>query len=336
MKSVSLILPTQNMSESLGPLLKDLGASGLAEAFLEIIVVNDGSTDSTKNLLQIFSTELIYKNKLKVIHNKKSQGRFEARRQGAVSAKGELVFFLDSRIYLIPGTTEKIISSLQKHSFLMGMTIIDISKSVFNLYWERTHAWIYRKHYQDVKKGFYLSSENYEQYSKGTGLLVALKDDFLKACDKLGSVKIMADDTLLIQEIVQKHPIYVTSEFQFGWEPRQNLSEFLVRLFDRGPGFVQYHFFKQRTRFFYASLLAFTFGIFVLWGSWVQSSSLLPGLLSLIAIAGFSLILVTRNIFEFLKMFFLHILVLISFSAGILYGIVYCLLHLKKSTETRT
>lgn len=321
------------MVQYLEPLLNNLLKSDLLESLDEIIVVDDGSKDSTQEVLRSLSNHLLQKDFLKIIYNKEPQGRFEARRQGALLAKSEIVFFLDSRISLIPGTAREIMSILNKHSFLMGMTFIDVSKSIFNLYWERTHEWIYRKHYIDVKQGFYLNLENYEKYSKGTGILVVPRANFIKSCDALGTSEVLADDTLLIKDIIRTHPLYVTSQFQFAWEPRQNLSGFLLRLFDRGPGFVQYHFFEHRTRFFYASLLALIFTAIVLMISYLQWYSFFPGIFSILAVGGFSIILVTKSFPEILKLFFLHILVLISFSVGVIYGVLYCLNPFKKTKE---
>ncbi len=322
------------MVQYLEPLLRSIVSFGLTGALIEIIVVDDGSTDTTQERLRSLTNDLFKKDFLKILHNKVAKGRFEARRQGALLATGELVFFLDSRILLIPGTIQKIISSLSEYSYLMGMTFIDVSKSVFNLYWERTHEWIYRKHYTDVKNGFYLNLENYEQYSKGTGILVVPKNVFLSSCAAIGTSEVMADDTLLIKDIIQRHPLYVTSEFQFAWEPRQSLSEFLLRLFDRGPGFVQYHFFKNQTRFFYGSLMALFFTLFVLVFSYVQGGSLLPGIFLILSAGGFSIMLVTKNPSEVSKLFFLHLLVLISFSSGVIYGVFYCLNPFKKTKES--
>lgn len=320
---LSVVIPTQNMSSYLRPLLESFRSSGCDAFVSEYIVVNDGSTDQTSEVLRGLSLDTTWKTKLKVVENQEGKGRFKVRNQGALAANEDLLFFCDTRVLLPPVAGENLEQLLKAHRFLMGMPYIDTAKSVFSLYWDRSHRWIYRKYFRDVKDGFYLNSENYEQYAKGTGLLIVDKEVFLKACDSFGSEGLLSDDTLLMKEIVRTNPIFVIEKFSFEWEPRQSCGEFLWRLIDRGPGFVEYNFFYQRNRFFYAAVCAGAFGVFVVTLAVLSGGSFLSGIFVLLGLGAGSVLLMTRRIDEVIKLVPLHLLVLCSFSMGVVYGLCY-------------
>jgi len=84
---VSVIIPTYNR----GWIIKEAVDSVLSQNFLgfEIIVVDDGSTDNTQDILSA------YKNDIKVLkHN--NQGVSAARNRGIALASGRFIAFLDS------------------------------------------------------------------------------------------------------------------------------------------------------------------------------------------------------------------------------------------------
>ncbi|MDT8861090.1 glycosyltransferase family 2 protein [Alkalihalobacillus sp. MEB130] len=69
---------------------------------IEIIVVNDGSTDSTLDKIIAFS---IIDNRIKII-NKKNSGAMEARKSGLDIAKGEYILFVDGDDWIHKETIE--------------------------------------------------------------------------------------------------------------------------------------------------------------------------------------------------------------------------------------
>jgi glycosyltransferase involved in cell wall biosynthesis len=84
---VSVIIPTFNR----GILLCEAIDSVLAQNFtdLEIVVVDDGSTDHTASLCQKFGNRIFY-------HPQQNRGVAAARNQGVRLARGEFICFLDS------------------------------------------------------------------------------------------------------------------------------------------------------------------------------------------------------------------------------------------------
>ena len=92
--TVSVILPTYNR----GWVLREAIDSVLAQDFtdFELIVVDDGSTDDTEQLLDAYDQDLI-------VLRQSNRGVSAARNRGIAAAGGRLVAFLDSDDLWLPG-----------------------------------------------------------------------------------------------------------------------------------------------------------------------------------------------------------------------------------------
>ena len=84
---VTVVIPTYNRAH----LIKDAVESVLNQTYqdFELIVIDDGSTDNTREVLAV------YKDKLTYIYQE-NQGRSSARNHGIELAQGEYIAFLDS------------------------------------------------------------------------------------------------------------------------------------------------------------------------------------------------------------------------------------------------
>lgn len=93
----SIIIPTYNRSDLL---IKTID-SALNQSFsnYEVIIVNDGSVDNTKEVLESYGS------KIRVIH-KDNSGSEKSRNIGAYIARGEYYCFLDSDDLMFPWTLE--------------------------------------------------------------------------------------------------------------------------------------------------------------------------------------------------------------------------------------
>lgn len=87
---VSVIIPVYNQISMISSVINAVNSSSYKN--LEIIAVNDGSTDGTKGVLDQLAKK--YRN-LKVIH-KKNEGKRKAVGTGFASSKGKFLIFIDS------------------------------------------------------------------------------------------------------------------------------------------------------------------------------------------------------------------------------------------------
>ena len=121
-KSVSVIIPTYNEEQTIVACLVSLKRQSYKN--LEIIVVDDGSTDDTlKIMARVKSQTLNYK-----LLNQSHLGPGPARNLGVQSAKGEILVFVDADMVF----DKNFIRDLTK-PILDGKTIGTFSKNEFNL-----------------------------------------------------------------------------------------------------------------------------------------------------------------------------------------------------------
>ena len=97
MVKVSVIVPVYNTQEYLTDCLLSLVKQTLSN--IEIIVVNDGSTDGSLGIIQKFAKD--YPEKI-VVLNKENGGQATARNLGIQHASGEYIGFIDSDDYVHP------------------------------------------------------------------------------------------------------------------------------------------------------------------------------------------------------------------------------------------
>jgi len=85
--TVSIVVPAYNAGETIGPLLDSLLNLDYTE--YEVIIVNDGSTDRTKEIVERYPVRLI---------NQPNRGASAARDAGFRVASGEIVAYVDSDV----------------------------------------------------------------------------------------------------------------------------------------------------------------------------------------------------------------------------------------------
>ncbi len=93
---VSFIVPSYNFGAHITECVDSILAQTVSE--IEVIVVNDGSTDNTKEILEALAQKDA---RVRPI-NKENEGVSKARNTGLLAAKGEYVAFVDADDYLAP------------------------------------------------------------------------------------------------------------------------------------------------------------------------------------------------------------------------------------------
>ena len=94
---ITVIVPAYNIADYLSGCVESLLQQALAE--LEIILVDDGSTDETGRLCDAFAAR---EPRIRVIHQE-NQGPAAARNAGLAAARGEYISFVDGDDRLQPG-----------------------------------------------------------------------------------------------------------------------------------------------------------------------------------------------------------------------------------------
>ena len=109
MSKVSVIIPVYNTSKYLHHCLDSVLSQTFAE--FEIIIINDGSTDNSLEILREYEAK---DNRIVVI-DKNNEGVSAARNCGIKVAKGEYIMFCDSDDFVTPNWIEKLYEAIYKH-----------------------------------------------------------------------------------------------------------------------------------------------------------------------------------------------------------------------------
>ena len=93
---ISVIIPTYNKADLLQLTLDALSKQNLDYSQWQIVVVNDGATDNTAEILKAFSES--WDGNIELVKPEMNLGRAKARNLGAESACGDYLLFLDDDI----------------------------------------------------------------------------------------------------------------------------------------------------------------------------------------------------------------------------------------------
>ena len=106
---VSVIIITYNYSAYIEEAIKSVFAQGVND--IELIVVDDGSTDNTRSVLEPYRDQLIY------VHQANS-GQSAARNRGLSVCSGEYIQFLDSDDLLASGKIASQMNFLKRNPYI--------------------------------------------------------------------------------------------------------------------------------------------------------------------------------------------------------------------------
>ena len=140
----SIVVPVYNVEHYLEQCLESLQAQNYGD--YEVICVNDGSTDSSRDILTEWESRLP---QMRVI-DRENGGLSAARNTGLQDAKGEYVVFVDSDDWVEPNFLECLNSSLiTHHSSLTPLDMICFAcqrtdnEATDSLHREQTSGWDY-------------------------------------------------------------------------------------------------------------------------------------------------------------------------------------------------
>lgn len=130
--NTSVVIPVFNRKNAL-PLCLDSVLRQLADE-QEVIVVDDGSTDGTTDILKRYSND----SRVKVIFLDKNHGPAYARNRGIEHSRGAYIALIDSDCIAQPGWIENIVGPLREYPAVMiaaGKTL----DAPATTYWERVN-----------------------------------------------------------------------------------------------------------------------------------------------------------------------------------------------------
>lgn len=132
MKELSIIVPVYNVEQYVRKCIESIFLQGLSDDIFEVIIVNDGSTDRS---IEIVSGIISCHSNVQII-DQVNQGLSIARNNGLTHAKGRYVMFVDSDDILIENSLSLLLPNILKDSADMliadyiKMTNMDIEREI--------------------------------------------------------------------------------------------------------------------------------------------------------------------------------------------------------------
>jgi glycosyltransferase involved in cell wall biosynthesis len=121
---LSIIIPVYNMEDYIERCLLSLLEQDIEAEDFEIIVVNDGSTDKSKELI----IQLQRKFKNLILINQENRGVSAARNAGISIAKGKYLLFIDADDYVVPNALSRFIDKATRES----LDVLCLNLSVYD------------------------------------------------------------------------------------------------------------------------------------------------------------------------------------------------------------
>ena len=118
-QKVSIIVPALNEERRIPPLLDALRSISIIPQNIELIVVDDGSTDSTIMICQQIIDDHFPLGK--VITKPESSGKGSALRIGVAAANSPMIITMDADMATDLSALEPAIKGLQKHHIVVGL-----------------------------------------------------------------------------------------------------------------------------------------------------------------------------------------------------------------------
>ena len=109
--TISLIIAAFNEEKVIAQKIKNTFELEYPKDNLEIIVVSDGSTDSTNEIVKAFS-----ENRVKLVALKKNQGKSTAQNRAVDESNGEILLFSDADVMLKKDVVKKLINNFSNEN----------------------------------------------------------------------------------------------------------------------------------------------------------------------------------------------------------------------------
>lgn len=212
---LSVIVPVYNTSKYLAQCVESL----LNQSFqdMEIVLVNDGSTDSSPELCDIYANKF---GNVKVIH-KENGGLISAWISGTEAASGEFVGYIDSDDYVLQDYFQVLMQPVLEHDCdisICGFTRMNFKKDIIHPAHENINGLYTNGKLEYLKQNFY----NNVNIENSRCIKVFRKELVLKNVDQLDrSITLGEDMSITVPCILDATSIYVNNTY-FGYCYRIN------------------------------------------------------------------------------------------------------------------
>jgi glycosyltransferase involved in cell wall biosynthesis len=315
MKQISIVTPVHNEEQFINGLLESIEKVQYPKENYEIIVISDGSTDHTVEVVKQHS-------QVRLIELPEKTGRYQARKKGAEAACFPHILFVDARVFVDP----LILSALNRidaravNPYSLGRE----KPNHFEVFYGAIRKLVFYRFYQSYGEPVSITKENFDTMPKGMTAFYVEKDILFRAYEALASEdmgKVASDDTKLIRAIIDHVPVLLHPDVKILSFARTSFIKSILHLDERAPRFVDYYFNPALSKFW----LVIVFPLLVLFAI-LAALIFIPvsGWVKLAGLVGLDLVLtalLARSFRDFLIISYMLPLCTAVFYNGVIRGI---------------
>ena len=116
--ALSVVVPVKDESENVAPLAREIAGVAARDGSVELIFVDDGSSDDTAEILRSLKSELTC---LRVIQHGRNLGQSRALRTGVAAARGQIIVTLDGDGQNDPADIPRLLAAYQEDPRKIGL-----------------------------------------------------------------------------------------------------------------------------------------------------------------------------------------------------------------------
>ena len=173
---------------------------------LDIVIINDASTDETYNILERVKRE---DNRIRVLHSKEKKGAAESRNVGLDNAKGEFITFMDADDYIEKDCIETLYNNMDEEDQIVCCGHYEYDEGMETILYSRTFE---KRTLNDINEIYDLYLDH---YWKGVEMKAVWGKLFSKKTieDRRFRDYIYGEDQLFLIEIFIANPKVKTIEY---------------------------------------------------------------------------------------------------------------------------
>lgn len=205
---------------------------------IRVVVVDDGSTDSTATRLD----ELAAAGRIHVIHQANA-GRFAARLAGLAAQTCDYVLLLDARVLLAPDALVVLRDRVTHDPDSAWNAHVDVHTegNVWASFWSALTKVFWRSYFADPRPVAF-GVDDFDRFPKGTGAFAAPRAAIQLAAGQFTSLfdeqNLSSDDTRLLRSLASTRLIHLDPSFSCEYFGRDSASRWARQVFFRGTTFV--------------------------------------------------------------------------------------------------